>query len=81
MPEIAGKAGLQFVASIPKFAEEKTVFDDSKAKELLSEIEKLRPAVEKEGKQMANRLKGVIERLESMAKVCATNNVKFYFSS
>lgn len=81
LPEIARKAGLQFVADIPKFAEDKTVFDGSKAKELLAEIEKLRLAVEKEGKQMANRLKGVIERLESMAKVCATNNVKFYFSS
>lgn len=81
LPEIAKKAGLQFVASIPKYAEEKTVFSGSDAKKSLDEIEKLRPAVEKEGKQMANRLRGVIERLESMAKVCAANDVKFYFSS
>ena len=81
MPEIARKAGLTFIASIPKYAEDKTVFDGAKAKELLKEIEKLRPAVEKEGKQMAHRLSGVIERLESMAKVCAENNVQFYFSS
>lgn len=81
MPEIARKAGLTFIASIPKYAEDKTVFDGAKAKELLKEIEKLKPAVEKEGKQMAHRLSGVIERMESMAKACAENNVKFYFSS
>lgn len=81
LPEIAKKAGLTFVASIPKYAEDKTVFDGAKAKELLKEVEKLRPAVEKEGKQMAHRLSGVIERLESMAKACAENNVQFYFSS
>lgn len=81
MPEIAKKAGLTFIASIPKYAEDKTVFDGAKAKELLKEIDKLRPAVEKEGKQMAHRLSGVIERLESMAKACAENNVQFYFSS
>jgi len=81
LPEIAKKAGLNFIASIPKYAEDKTVFDGAKAKELLKEIEKLRPAVEKEGKMIAHRLSGVIERLESMAKTCAENNVKFYFSS
>jgi hypothetical protein len=81
LPEIARKAGLQFIADIPKHAETKTVFDGSKATELLADIPKLRAAVEKEGKQMANRLKGVIERLESAAKVCAENNVRFYFSS
>lgn len=81
LPEIARKAGIQFIAEIPRYAEEKTVFDGSKAKELLADIPKLRAAVEKEGKQMANRLKGVIERLESAAKVCAEHNVKFYFSS
>jgi len=81
LPEIAKKAGLNFIASIPKYAEDKTVFDGAKAKELLKEIEKLKPAVEKEGKQIAYRLSGVIERLESMAKACAEYNVKFYFSS
>ena len=81
MPEIAKKAGLSFIASIPKYAEDGTVFEGAKAKELLKEIEKLRPAVEKEGKQIAHRLSGVIERLEAMAKVCAEYNVKFYFSS
>ena len=81
MPEIARKAGLKFIADVPKYAETKEVFDGAKAKELLKEIEKLRPAVEKEGKQMANRMKGVIERLESIAKACAENNCKFYFSS
>jgi len=81
MLEIAKKAGLTFISSIPKYAEDRTVFDGAKAKDLLKEIEKLRPAVEKEGKQMAHRLSGVIERLESMAKACAQNNVKFYFSS
>lgn len=81
MPEIARKNGLNFIANIPKYAEEKTVFDGAKAKDILSEIEKLRPAVEKEGRGMAHRLSGVIERLESMSKACAENNVKFYFSS
>ena len=47
----------------------------------MKEIEKLKPAVEKEGKGIAYRLSGVIERLESMAKACAENNVQFYFSS
>ena len=81
LPDIAKKAGLNFIASIPKYAEDKTVFDGAKAKELLKEIEKLKPAVEKEGKGIAYRLSGVIERLESMAKACAENNVQFYFSS
>lgn len=81
MPEIAKKAGLNFIASIPKYAEDKTVFDGAKAKELLKEIEKLRPAVEKEGKQMAHRLSGAIERLESMAKACSESDCRFYFSS
>jgi len=81
LPDIAKKAGLNFIASIPKYAEDKTVFDGAKAKELLKEIEKLKPAVEKEGKGIAYRLSGVIERLESMAKACAENDVQFYFSS
>lgn len=81
LPEIARKAGLNFIANIPKYAEEKKVFTGADAKELLKEIEKLKPAVEKEGKGIAHRLSGVIERLESMAKACAVNDVKFYFSS
>jgi ribosomal protein S18 len=81
LPEVAKKHNLKFIAGIEKYAETKQEFDSAMAKELLKEIEQLKKAITSEEKMTQRRLAGVIERLEAMAKTCATHNCKFYFAS
>jgi len=81
LPEVAKKHNLKFIADIEKFAETKQEFDSAMAKELLKEIEQLKKVIVSEEKMTQRRLAGVIERLEAMAKTCATYNCKFYFAS
>ncbi|HDP97054.1 MAG TPA: hypothetical protein ENN25_05110 [Euryarchaeota archaeon] len=80
LPGIADKFGLNFIAAIPSSAEKKVVFEAQRAKELLEEIDKLRDKLPEEGKMMVRRLSGAMDRLESLAKTCSENQVRFYFS-
>jgi len=80
LPEIAARFGLNFIANIPKSAEDKVVYESKNAGELLKEIEKLRERLPEEGKMMVRRLSGALDRLEALSKTSTEHKVKFYFS-
>lgn len=80
LPEIAQKYRLNFIAKIPKYAEDGTVFDAKTAADLLSELEKLREKIPEEGKMMARRMSGAMDRLEALGKTSKEKGVRFYFS-
>lgn len=54
-------------------------FTPADAEALLKEVGKLRPALEADSKMAVRRYSGVLDRLESMSKVCIESGCGFYF--
>jgi len=79
LPEIAAKHGLEIVASIPKRAKSGEPLSVQEAAKLAEECKVLKVKLPEEGKGPAHRYGGVVERLETLANLCAEHRCRFYF--
>ncbi len=79
VPDLAKKYGLSILSKVNELAEKKTVLTSKDAEELLKEVKTLREKAPAEGKAIAHRIEGTLNRLESIAKCSKDYNVGFYF--
>lgn len=79
MPDLAKKHGLQLLSKVSDLAEQKKVLTAKDADELLREVKVLREKAPAEGKAIAHRIEGTLNRLEAIAKCAKDYNVGFYF--
>ena len=62
-----------------KYAESGEKLTPQDAEKLSAECKILREKLVDEGKAMARRYSGVVDRLETMADLCAKTGTRFYF--
>ncbi|MGD0057059.1 MAG: hypothetical protein ABSB83_04285 [Methanomassiliicoccales archaeon] len=79
LPSIAEKYGCKIVASVPKYAKDRTMLTTEDAKRLLEEVKVLREKLPAEGKTMVRRYDGVLDRLKAVADTCVKYGARFYF--
>ncbi len=79
VPDLAKKLKLNILADVESLASKKKVLTPKDAVELLAEVKKLREKVPEEGKMMARRIEGTLNRLEAMASCSKDFGVGFYF--
>lgn len=79
LPSIAEKNGCTLVANVMKYAESGEKLTPQDAEKLSAECKILREKLVDEGKAMARRYSGVVDRLETMADLCAKTGTRFYF--
>lgn len=79
LPEIAAKYDCSIVASVPELARSGKKLSPEEAKKLSEECKVLREKLPIEGKSPARRYGGVVDRLETVADLCASKGVRLYF--
>ncbi len=79
LPSIAEKYGCSIVARIPALAKERTKLTVEDAKRILEEVKVLREKLPAEGKAIAHRYGGVLDRLDAMATTCVRHGTRYYF--
>jgi len=79
VPDLAKKYGLSILAKVNELAEQKKVLSSKDAEELIKEVKVLREKAPAEGKAIAHRIEGTLNRLEAIAKCSKEFNVGFYF--
>ncbi|NLI74484.1 MAG: hypothetical protein GX369_06925 [Euryarchaeota archaeon] len=79
LPGIADKYECSIVASIPELAETGRKLSPEEAKQLSEECKVLREKLPEEGKSPVRRYSGVVDRLETVADLCASKGVRLYF--
>lgn len=79
LPEIARKYGCAIVAEVPELARSQRKLSPEEAKRLSEECKVLREKLPDEGKAMARRYGGVVDRLETVADLCAARGARFFF--
>jgi len=79
LPEIARKHGCVIVADVPELAKSQRKLSPEEAKRLSEECKVLREKLPEEGKAMARRYGGVVDRLETVADLCASKGVRLFF--
>ena len=79
LPEIAAKYDCSVVASIPELAKSGRKLTPQEAEKLSAECKVLREKLPEEGKSPARRYGGVVDRLETVADLCASKGVRLYF--
>lgn len=79
LPEIAAKYDCSIVASVPELAKSGRKLTPQEAEKLSAECKVLREKLPEEGKSPARRYGGVVDRLETVADLCASKGVRLYF--
>ncbi len=79
VPALAKKYGLPTLSKVEKLAEQKKVLTPKDAEALLKEVKALREKSPVEGKMIARRIEGTLNRLEAIASCAKGFNVGFYF--
>ncbi|HHT75691.1 MAG: hypothetical protein ACOX80_04650 [Methanomassiliicoccaceae archaeon] len=79
LPDIAKKYDCEIVASVPELAKSGKKLSPEEARRLSEECKVLREKLPEEGKGPARRYGGVVDRLETVADLCAAKGVRIYF--
>lgn len=79
LPEIAGRHGCPFVASVPEAAAAGRIFTPEDALTLLEEVERLTKVLPSEGKMMVRRYSGPLERLGAVGRISSEEGCGFHF--
>lgn len=79
LPSIAEKYGCRIIASVPRYAKEGTKLTPEDARKLLDEVMILHEKLPLEGKAMARRYGGVVDRLEAAANSSVKYGTRIYF--
>ncbi len=79
LPEIAKKYGCSIVSKVPELAETRKKLSPEEARQLSAECKVLRENLPVEGKVMVRRYSGVVDRMETVADLCASKGVRLYF--
>lgn len=79
VPDLAKKLALPLLSKVNELAEQKKVLTAKDADEILKEVKVLREKAPAEGKAIAHRIEGTLNRLDAIAKCAKDYNVGFYF--
>ncbi len=79
VPDLAKKLNLSVLSRVNELAEQKKVLTPKDAEEVLREVKVLREKAPAEGKAIAHRIEGTLNRLEAIAKCSKESGVGFYF--